>query len=322
MQANVTLAIKCSNLLSMSTVRLQQRTAQQWEPVFTAWSVGPGTTEKEKCENTEKAIRKAIDADSALNSRTIRIFAQGSYRNHTNVRQDSDVDICVLCTDICFTDYSSAEGIDDSKVGLSTSSYTYAMFKNEVGTALRNYFGASVVSRGNKAFDIHATTYRVDADVVPCLEHRRYDRNGKYISGTELHPDNGGRVTNWPDQQYENGVLKHVLTKARFKKIVRILKNLRYEMEDQGIATAKCVPSYLVECLVFNVPNELFEGMSFHADVRAALLHLWDKTRTQDTCNEWGEVNELKYLFRSSQPWTREQANDFLLAAWSYTGIK
>ena len=51
--------------------------------------------------------------------------------------------------------------------------YSYADFKNDVEAALKSYFGAGSVTRGNKAFDVHANTYRVDADVVPCLEHRR-----------------------------------------------------------------------------------------------------------------------------------------------------
>ena len=31
--------------------------------------------------------------------------------------------------------------------------------------------------------------------------------------------------------------------------------------------------------------------------------------------------SERKYLFRSGQPWTREQANAFVVAAWQYLGI-
>jgi hypothetical protein len=56
--------------------------------------------------------------------------------------------------------------------------------------------------------------------------------------------------------------------------------------------------------------------------VRYAIAHLWGKTQTDETCKEWGEINELKYLFRPSQPWTREQVNGFLYAAWNYIGFK
>jgi hypothetical protein len=50
--------------------------------------------------------------------------------------------------------------------------------------------------------------------------------------------------------------------------------------------------------------------------------HLWNQTRVYESCKEWGEVNELKYLFRGAQPWTREQVNSFLQAAWDYIGFE
>jgi tRNA nucleotidyltransferase (CCA-adding enzyme) len=66
-----------------------------WEATFTSWAKGPGTTEQAKCENAETAIRKAIAAHEKLSVMDITVFGQGSYRNKTNVRQNSDVDICV-----------------------------------------------------------------------------------------------------------------------------------------------------------------------------------------------------------------------------------
>lgn len=71
------------------------RTRADWERIFGTWSQGPGVTEQTKAENAERAIRKAIDASDTLRRLQVDVFAQGSYRNRTNVRQESDVDICV-----------------------------------------------------------------------------------------------------------------------------------------------------------------------------------------------------------------------------------
>jgi hypothetical protein len=35
----------------------------------------------------------------------------------------------------------------------------------------------------------------------------------------------------------------------------------------------------------------------------------------------WLEVNDVKYLFHSTQPWTKEQAHAFVSAAWDYVGF-
>jgi len=297
-----------------------------WEDTFQTWAKPPSETEQTKCDNVERAIRKAIDSSPALNRLSIRVFTQGSYRNRTNVRLDSDVDVCVLCTDICFADYSMSEGLTDGDVGLSSHPYTYTEFKNDMEKALRSYFGSPGVSRGNKAFDIHENSYRVDADVVACFEHRRYHRRygggHYYYSGTELRPDNGGRVINWPNQNYDNGVSKTDATGRRFKAVVRILKHVRNVMEEENVAAAKPISSFLIECMVWNVPNEGFGHDTYTADVRWALAHLFNNTMKLDACKEWGEINELKYLFRQSQPWTMEQAHSFTSAAWDHIGFK
>lgn len=298
--------------------------SRDWEGTFASWGAVPSNTEQTKCENAERAIRKAIDASAKLSLKSIDVFTQGSYANRTNVRQDSDVDICVLYTGAFFADYSFSEGLNGPVLGFSDATYPYAEFKNDVEAALVSYFGRDSVTRGKKAFDVHANTYRIDADVVPCVEHRRFIGtllNNSYLSGTEFHPDNGGKIVNWPQQNYENGVQKNEATGRRFKAVTRILKRLRNEMVDKRYGAAELIPSYLIECLVWNVPNEDLGQDILTADIRSAVAHLWRETQSDDSCNEWGEVNELKYLFRR-QPWNRVQVNTFLQAAWNYMGFE
>lgn len=300
--------------------------SRDWEATFSSWGAPPSDTEQAKAENAERAVRKAIDASAKLPN-SIDVFAQGSYANRTNVRQDSDVDICVLYTGAFFPDYSMSQGLNTSVLGFSDGTYLYPDFKNDVEAALVAYFGKPSVTRGNKAFDVHANTYRIDADVVPCFEHRRYMGTAQshwYVSppGTQLHPDNGGIITNWPRQNYANGVQKNKETGLRFKVVTRILKRLRNEMVDKGYESAKPIPSYLIECLVWNVPDPSFGRDALKDDVRNAIAHLWNETRTDESCNQWGEINELKYLFRPGQPWSRAQVNTFLQVAWDYIGFE
>jgi hypothetical protein len=143
-----------------------------WEATFRSWGSPPSETEQTKCENAERAIRKAIAASSKLSAKPIEVFTQGSYANRTNVRQDSDVDICILYTGAFFPDYSLS--LSDGALGYSEGTYPYEDFRTDVEEALIDYFGGSAITRGNKAFDIHENTYRIDADAVPCFEHRRY----------------------------------------------------------------------------------------------------------------------------------------------------
>ena len=293
---------------------------------FVSWSTGPGQTEADKCSNAETAVRKAIKADKRLATLDISVFAQGSYRARTNVRQNSDVDICVRYNSEFFPDYP--EGTTRETFGNDKGSLLFVDYKNMIQKTLEDYFGKAGVTRGNKAFNVHANTYRIEADVVPTFEHRRYtgrrNANGShhYLSGVAFDSDSGQHIVNWPNQTYNSGVERNTVTRRRYKRAIRILKRLRDKMRDEHVAIAKKTPSFLIECLAWNADIDAFNRGTYTAIIRHLLADLWNRTRKDDDCSEWGEVNELKYLFRTTQPWTRQEANEFLQAAWDYIGYQ
>jgi len=301
---------------------LQQSTSkseQAWEDKFKTWSTGPGKTEEERCENAIKMIKDAINASEKLKNRDVRIFLQGSYRNKVNVRSDSDVDIAVVCKDVFYANYP--KGYNRDSFGYVKGSYSFTEFKNDIEEALVSKFGRAAVTRGNKAFDIKANSYRVEADVAPFMEHRRFRTDGSYIEGVQQFSDDGKEIVNWPEQHYENGVSKNTSTSRKYKRTVRILKKLKNEMAENGYSHLNSIPGFLCECLVWNVPNGYFNRDRFYDILRSSIAYIYNEL-DKDSSDEWGEVSELKYLFGSSQKWTKQQAQDFLLAAWNYVGFK
>ncbi|NQT35660.1 nucleotidyltransferase [bacterium] len=296
------------------------------EETFVSWSKGPSETETKKCSNAENAIREAVKADRELLQLNPTVLSQGSYRARTNVRLNSDVDICIRYNNEFFPDYP--QGTTAETFGNKDGTLKYADFKNIVQRALESYFGRGTVTRGNKAFDIHENTYRVDADVVATFEHRRYtgrknpDGTHHYHSGTAFDTDKGVRIINWPQQNYDNGVKRNQETERSYKRVIRVFKRLRDKMQDDSIPGASGISSWLIECLIWNAKLEVFKEPTYSDKVKALIIDLWNRTKEDKDCSEWGEVNELKYLFRSSQPWTRQQVQDFLKAAWNYIGYK
>jgi hypothetical protein len=303
--------------------------ARNWEDSFRSFTACASDTEAEKQANAERMVKGAIDASDVLSKLDIRVFAQGSYRNNTNVRQDSDVDVCVCCNDPFFPDLSAAD-YTRSDASIGAPAFQYSEFKNHVQAALEKKFGKPGVTRGNKAFDVHANSYRVDADVVPAFAFRLYKKKffnalqnsyqWSYVTpvGTRFYADDYTEVTNWPEQHYAKGVQKNERTGRKFKSAVRALKCLKYEMDAHNIAAAKPIGSYLVECLVYNVVDDIFTGDSYKQIVRDCVAACWHATKTDEACKSWWEVNEMKPLFQPTQPWTRQQAHDFTLAAWQY----
>ena len=299
-----------------------------WEDLFKEWGKAPPRAEQQTSENAIQAIKEAVSRSPALSKRRIKTFAQGSYRNRVNVRRDSDVDVGVLCFDVFLPEYP--QGTTAATFGNVDSSYSYAQFKNELEQALVAYFGRASVHRGNKAFDLGNNAYSVEADVAPFFEYRRYWRDKSYLAGVAVIPDRGSRIENYPERlvddwpdvplHYENGVRKNDRTKRRYKGVVRSVKKLRNLMDDHGMSEAGPIPGFLIECLVWNVPDSNFSGSTWVARVQAVLANLTASTASSTTCDEWCEVNDIKYLFRPNQEWTRAQAHAFVRTARDFVG--
>jgi predicted nucleotidyltransferase/putative intracellular protease/amidase len=308
---------------------------KDWHETFKTWAKPPTEEEEKKGKRVADMINDAVRSSEALKLKTFEVYATGSYRNNTNVRLESDVDVAIVLKDTIYGEYP-ATGPTKEMLGIKDAEYQLTHFRDDVGRALVAKLGKDGVTAGDKAFDVHETSRRLDADVAVFLEHRKYTGNKKadgtweYLSGVEMRPrsDPAKRIVNWHQQHYDEGVKRNLATKRRFKRITRILKRLRQDMIDGGNADAKAAaksaPSFLIECLVFNAPDSCFnvqEG-SYFEDVKATISSLWNTTKDDATAAKLVEVSRQKLLFAPGQPWTRGQAHDFLLGAWQHVGFK
>lgn len=310
---------------------------RDWHEQFRRWAKAPSETEEEKGARAAGMIRDAIrGSDRLAKYDGIDVYATGSYRNNTNVRLDSDIDLAVVLRDCIFFELPDRITVND--VGLSTTSckHSYQDFRDDVGQALRDHFGWQTIQQGDKSYKIGQNSYRLNADVTPFLAHRRYtgtkraDGSWEYHEGVELRPrnDSNKRVINWHQHHYDNGVAKNTATGRRYKRVVRILKKLKQDMAESGSrdakAAASAVPSFLIECLVYNAPKEKFnqsEG-TYYGDVKNAVAWLFHETKLDSTkAGDLVEVSGLKTLFASTQPWTASHANAFTLEAWRHVGF-
>lgn len=265
-------------------------------------------------------IKSALGSSTDTKVRTAQVFAKGSVKAKTNIRNGSDIDICVMPRGVFYADYPAGMGHDN--FGNSSTEYTYDIFRIRVLRELQEAFGHQVED-GNKALKIRGTFSgsRIDADVVPAFEHKRYRKLGVSPEiGIEFRAKTGTYIINWPHHNYSNTVQKHDETYRRHRKMVRILKNSRVAMAENGYSSADKVYSFLIESLVWNAPNHFFGNNLYEKDIEGILGFLITHTATPGLCSEWGEVNELKYLFRPSQKWTREDAHKFLSDARLYIG--
>jgi hypothetical protein len=51
---------------------------------------------------------------------------------------------------------------------------------------------------------------------------------------------------------------------------------------------------------------------------RATLAELWQGLADDGNYDDWTEPNDIKYLFRSGQKWSRSDAQEIVLETWRY----
>lgn len=242
----------------------------------------------------------ALEMRSTTADRKIKLFIQGSYANNTNVRTQSDVDIAVVQEDIFRTEYrnSTIYPQSDSDYGFTPVPSSAQTFKDEVQQCLTRKFGRDV-ERKNKSIKVHGNTYRKDADTVPCRRYRDYRNDylqdqSNYVGGIVIYPDEGGMIINYPEQHIANGRKKNNDTHHYYKKMVRIMKKMRYLMSDAGIACAEKVSSFGLESLLWNVPDDEFTQYSLYGFTFEKLLrYLYLNT---SSFSSYKEANGIKLL--------------------------
>lgn len=288
------------------------------EETLTNWTKPPSVTEETKLQNAERMVREAIAEDEKLSALSTETFGQGSYANDTNVKLNSDIDINVRYTGGFYFDLPTGKTRSDFGLN-SPSEYSVEEFKNDIETALVNKFGRESIVRSNKCLNVKGNTYRIEMDVLPTWNYRRYQENGSYVLGAKLYTDNNHEIINFPKQHIENGKNKNANTHLRFKRMTRIFKKLRFKMIEDGEAVNENITSFLLECLVWNVPNSKFnENETWASRLKESIIYLHENTKNLESCKEWGEVSELLYLFHSGRKWASQDINNFLVLAWNY----
>lgn len=289
------------------------------ETTLAEWTGPSSATEQDKQDRTERMIREAVDAHSGFNDCSLTVYAKGSYANNTNVRADSDVDIGVQCRDVEY--YTVADGATEPSGTPYAGIWTPEKLRSELVSALVAKFPGQVDTSGSTAIGVNSSSARVDADVLPCFDYRFY-RKWDEVRGARFFSTAGRARENYPEQHLTNGNSKNSATNTRFKKTVRILKRVENLMVTDG--KHREVPSYFIECLVYNCLNDYLRRTTWTSVIRGVLGHIWEELQGNEPAEEgdrWEEVNGIKFLFHPTQKWTRADGRDFAKAAWNFLGL-
>ena len=197
------------------------------------------------------SVRDALAAYERLSTFKPDVFLQGSYKNGTNLRRDSDVDVVVrlpyqLKPRLVALTGQQLQGDADHEAAHER----WQLFRRLALRAMRQRYGDAVKSC-SKTIKLEKDKMHADADLVVTLSYR--NGIGFYLS------DEKRWVVSYPQQHHERGSEKEAATGRRFKRTIRMFKAARNRLVEKGTLTRDDAPSYFIECLLYNVPNHLFK---------------------------------------------------------------
>ncbi|MHB8276048.1 MAG: nucleotidyltransferase domain-containing protein [Candidatus Humimicrobiaceae bacterium] len=282
------------------------------EAQLETWShQGAVTTAKATADSVKNAIDSYREWEWS-DKLDFEVYLQGSYKNNTNIRADSDVDV-VAQLNTAF--YSNLSDEQKRQLGLPKATYSWCEFKEDVLKALKDYYGSTFISEGDKSIKLKQNNGRLPADIIVSCQYRNYinvDRS-EYIVGICFWPLTSNRqIINYPKAHYENGVNKNRNCNNWYKSLVRMFKNMRNYISNDN------TPSYFLECLIYNVPNSKFGGS--YQDSFCNIVNWLSKA----DFNNFICQNEKIYLFDlCGEQWDALKAKTFvnnLVMVWNNWG--
>ena len=195
-------------------------------------------------------IREALDAYKGLSQFKYEVFLQGSYKNDTNLGGDSDVDVVVRLADRLKPRVAALAGEKLQGNG----SHRFALerwqsFRDHAMKAMRARFGKAVKS-GRKTLKLPKGKVPADADLVVTLSYK--EGIGFYFL------DEGRWIVSYPQQHHQRGLKKERATNKRFNRTIRMFKAARNQLVSRRELAKEDAPSYFIECLLYNVPDDRF----------------------------------------------------------------
>ena len=247
------------------------------------------------------SIRKALAAHNRPSEVGYEVFLRGSYKNGTNLRRDSDVDVVVRLAYKLKPTVAALSGEQLQENASHEVAYRqWQSFRRHALKAMRDQYGDAATS-GRKTIKLAKGEIQVDADLVITLSYK--DGIGFYL------PDERRWVLSYPQQHHHRGLKKEGATSRRFKRTVRMFKAARNLLVDKGALTKDDAPSYFIECLLYNDPDHLFKRK-----LAPTYVSILDWLKTAKLRDFWCQNGQVRLFGRQREQWTVEKARAFVKA--------
>lgn len=279
------------------------------------------TADREDAKETHHELREELeDGDLTGVSEGLEFTTklQGSYRNTTMVHGSGDVDILVIRNDTFVADFSEVSSPPHDP----PTQNPRRMFNEHlegVYRTLQAQYGTQTIEQTDKAIEVDTDELPLGADVVPVLRYRRYWERTPYdyTKGIVFWSQDDVRIENFPEQHRIQGSLKNSRTNGHYKPTIRVFKNLRNALVEDGEIVKDDVSSYYIECLLSNVPDPIIR----ESDLRDRIEGILDQLESDaaDNFPEYTMQHGMRALFGNHPTqWNLGDGHNFVDAARNF----
>ncbi|MDR0384182.1 MAG: hypothetical protein LBH47_02585 [Christensenellaceae bacterium] len=209
-----------------------------------------------------RAVKNVSVAYPFFDPNDVEIYLQGSYANQTNIAFQSKLEIIIKV--------KKTKAFDPIKMKpdeflLKNNFYIDFFHVYDVKKFKKDIMRA-IYDEINQKLKIEAVNFTIpmfdglkhDIDITPCFSYKYFGANGGTIPCLLVYNNSiEEHFLMFNNLHAENGNLKDRLTNGKFKEIVRLVKTI-IGISRREELNIKFVRGYLVECLLYNVPNEMY----------------------------------------------------------------
>ena len=275
-------------------------------------------------------IKKAVAAAAKLNpniaAKNVDIYIHGSYANKTNIWFPSNLEICVELKRTPNWEPSVQSTLTPEPKKLPANfalqyrlhndyfvdhnlDFSPKAFRELLFIALSEATGEKCIENGKAILIPCFGKLKHVIEITPCFSfdyHEPVD-NGGVFKGVLLYDASvRADIITFPRLHAQNGNTKDLRCGGNFKKCVRLFKTINAILAREF--DIKPERGYFIECLLFNVPNQIFKGKDL-AEVFLKVINYLANCDTEDFVCQ----NTIWHLFgTAAEFWTLPAAHAFI----------
>ena len=249
----------------------------------------------------------------------VQIYIQGSYQNGTMVDELAKLEIVVEFGQNSFATLEKLPKLKISRIwsdeedGILVKKRVVSFKPNvHLGIIKKILLESLMAQTGNDGIynnskSIYIPAYKsnkIPCEILPCYTLNNTPGNESVIIYDAYI---NKYVAAFPKLHCKNLATKNEETEGNFIQVVRIFRNIRDILIKNEVIKDSFAPSYFLECLLYNIPNELYKG-GLSSMILKILNYLINCNLNDFICAH----EQFKMFGNNSDAWTTYKARSFI----------